>query len=76
MRIASLISEDDKNVSLGRVAFWILLGIACYFWFKEIKFPDTLYYFFAYVTIYNFGKKALSTITEVVVPKLKSTSEI
>ena len=76
MRFVSLFSEDNQNISLGRTAFWILLGFSSYFWFKEIKFPETLYYFFSYVTLYNFGKKGLDTITDLVpLLKLGKTTE-
>ena len=64
MRIISLISDDGTNLSMGRVAFWILLSISTYFWFKEIKFPETLYYFVSYVILYNFGKKPVDAVQD------------
>lgn len=64
MTFKTLISEDGINVSLGRVAFWLLLSFAAYFWFcKAITdFPPTLYSALTTIMLYNFGKKGVEVM--------------
>ena len=38
MNFKSLISEDNKNISMGRITFWILLLILMYFWLGKFVF--------------------------------------
>lgn len=70
MNYWNLISEDNKNISLGRVSFWILMGFSAYFWFCQpaANFPPTLYNILVAVILYNFGKKGL----ELVAPFIES----
>lgn len=66
MNFKSLISEDNENVSIGRVILWILLIACLLFWyFKPKELPDTLYYIFIYVLAYNFGKKLIAPFTKI-----------
>lgn len=64
MKFSSLISEDSKNLSLGRVSFWIVFGISIYFWFRREpdKFPETLFYSFMLLLLYNISKKGFDSI--------------
>ena len=66
MNVWSLISDDSENVSMGKIAFWILMINDIFFWwFKAAKdFPDSLYYITLYVLLYNFGKKLVSPIKD------------
>lgn len=38
MNFKSLISENGKDISMGRVTFWILLSILLYFWLGKFVF--------------------------------------
>lgn len=61
MSFKHLISEDGKNVSLGRLSFWIIFIISLYMWIylkKEI-FEYQAQIFIA-LLLYNLGKKGLS----------------
>jgi hypothetical protein len=62
-----LVSEDGKDVSIGRCSFWIVLGLMIWFWlFSVSAIPPTLITAFEWVMSYNFGKKVLSTASTVV----------
>lgn len=68
MNLKSLISEDGENISMGRVAFWLLFLISILFWtFEPIdKFPPTLFDTFMSMVIYNFGKKGVDVFNNYV----------
>jgi len=38
MNYKSLISENNKDISMGRISFWILLVILIYFWVGKFIF--------------------------------------
>jgi hypothetical protein len=66
MNIKSLISEDNDNVSMGRVAFWLLFIISMFFWITDKKYPNTMYDIFAIIVLYNFSKKGIEVISKYV----------
>lgn len=45
VRFVSLVSEDNEGLSMGRVAFWLLLIASFVYWFAlpTKTFPATLY---------------------------------
>lgn len=61
--LVSLIGEwDDKektyDPSLGRVGFWIALGISIgFFWAKGEDIPSNLFWVLSSLLIYNVGKR-------------------
>ena len=57
-----LVSEDGVNLSVGRLTFWFVLGLATYFWlFKPIgEFPPSLTEMLYISTGYNIVKKGLN----------------
>ena len=56
--IIPLFSEDGKSLSLGRVAFWVVLGAAIPIW-KTCKLDIQLYHFYTLVLLagYNMYSK-------------------
>lgn len=62
----SLISEDMKSLSLGRVAFWIALSYSTWFWFISTStFPSALLEFLYATLGYNLGTKGVSAYQRV-----------
>lgn len=67
-----LITEDNKNISLGRVSFWIVFLILFIYWIMDlyvvancgeiIEVPDSLLYAFFSLLMYNTGKKISGSI--------------
>jgi len=62
MNFKRLVSEDGKNMSLGRVSFWLMLPLMfaywCYFYpFSGKDAPESLLMSFVTVLGYNLGKK-------------------
>lgn len=57
-----LIIGGRDSFSLGRVAFWLVFGLAVYFWLARpsADFPPTLETTLAFVLAYNFGSKAIN----------------
>jgi hypothetical protein len=76
IKVASLISEDNESLSMGRVAFWVLLIADFIYWFaySSKPFPPTLYDMTMCVLIYNFGKKGVSIADDWV--KLKTEKSV
>lgn len=66
----SLISEDMKTLSLGRVAFWLCFFISCYYWFimPLASYPQTLLYLWEAVLAYNFASKMVKAYQNVRLP--------
>lgn len=62
-----LVSEDGKSFSLGRLSFWIALGISIYFWFFRpvLEFPPSLMEFLFASLAYNLVKKGVSAYQNV-----------
>ena len=59
MEWRSLISEDMKSLSLGRIAFWLALLFCMWFWFHpilSIALPGGLLEFLYATLGYNLGK--------------------
>lgn len=66
VKFVSLVSEDNESLSMGRIAFWILL-VACFiYWFylNTKTFPSTLYEMTLFVLLYNFSKKGVDAFSE------------
>lgn len=62
LNITPLISEDGKNLSLGRLAFWITFIILITYWLYIYPFvnkdvPESLTTAFISALGYNLGKK-------------------
>lgn len=67
-----LITEDSKNISLGRISFWIVFIILLAYWIYDIKMlsecqqpvdvPESLLYCFMTLLIYNISKKITKVI--------------
>lgn len=62
MRFINLISDDNENVSLGRIAFWIVFGFVIYSFVApiigaEYKLPGHLMEVFWGLLGYNVFKK-------------------
>lgn len=62
MNFKSLISSDNKNLSLGRTVFWIVLPFMLVYWgyfypFMDKDAPDSLVTVFISILGYNLGKK-------------------
>lgn len=55
MNYKSLISENNRDISMGRVSFWILTAILIYFWIAKfifllivgIQYSDVILLYFA-----------------------------
>jgi hypothetical protein len=55
MNFKSLISENNRDISMGRVSFWILTAILIYFWVAKfifllilgIQYSDVILLYFA-----------------------------
>ena len=63
MTIKNMISEDGKQVSIGRLTFWLLLFVCLYFWlYLHADAPDTLHESWIWIMFYNLGKKILPVI--------------
>lgn len=61
MNLKHLISEDNKNVSLGRLSFWILFLSSLYFWvYLKKDIFDTQSQMLIVLLLYNLGKKGLN----------------
>lgn len=60
----SLISEDGSRASLGRIMLWLFTVFCMYFWFTKAdpnnNPPDTLFYAWSMLLMYNFGKKPVN----------------
>lgn len=62
MNYRHLISENDEDISTGRVAFWICFAVLIWFWIRiglgsAIDVPESLWYSFFALLGYNMGKK-------------------
>lgn len=67
-----LITEDNKNISLGRISFWIVFAILLVYWIIDlyiiancgeiVEVPDSLLYAFFSLLMYNTGKKISNVI--------------
>ena len=68
MKLNGLVSEDGIVLSLGRVSFWVVLGMSAYFWYvRSIEaFPPTLYSVLSGLLLYNFSKKGLESLDKYV----------
>lgn len=71
----NLISEHDDNVSLGRIAFWIILGYMCVFWAKQWEIPETLFWSWTTIVGYNLIKKPISITQDYLVGKKITITE-
>jgi hypothetical protein len=60
-----LVVGTRKTASLGRVAFWLVFGMAVYFWFGRpvAEFPPTLGDTLWVVLAYNLGGKAVNNFS-------------
>jgi hypothetical protein len=59
-----LVCDDrKKNLSLGRVAFWLVFGLAVYFWLGRpaAEFPPSLVEILMSCLAYNLGSKGINT---------------
>jgi hypothetical protein len=58
-KLAGLVIGNRRTWSLGRVAFWLVFGMAVYFWFRRpvAEFPPTLAETLCAVLAYNLGGK-------------------
>lgn len=63
----TLLSEDRKTLSLGRIAFWIALGYSTWFWFHPFgaTFPPALLEFLYATLAYNLGAKGIGAYQRV-----------
>ena len=54
------------SFSLGRVAFWLMLGLSVWFWLTQSvdAFPPSLENALTYVLAYNFGGKMTGQINQ------------
>ena len=61
---AGLVIGGRETLSLGRVAFWLVMGLAVYFWLARppSDFPPTLGEALWVVLAYNFGGKAVNAL--------------
>jgi len=59
MTIKNLISEDGKQISIGRLTFWLLLFVCLWFWFHRAETPQTLFDAWTAMVLYNLGKKGI-----------------
>lgn len=66
-----LICEQDKNVSVGRVAFWIVMFIMVFMWLAQWPVPESLVWSWTTIVGYNLVKKPLGTVDEYVKNKNK-----
>ena len=57
MRWQSLVSEDNKNISQGRVWLNLLLLLSCSIWLRDKDIPMGLGSIIGTFLMYNFGKK-------------------
>ena len=57
--MAGLLVSNRYSCSLGRVAFWIVLGLAIYFWLARPveEFPHSLEQVLMFLLVYNLGGK-------------------
>ncbi|MDR1921533.1 MAG: hypothetical protein LBS31_07310 [Candidatus Adiutrix sp.] len=53
-----------STCSLGRVAFWLVFGLAVYFWVVRPPeaFPESLESALGYLLMYNLGGKAINRV--------------
>ena len=78
--IYSLVQEPDgsKHLSLGRVAFWGVLGVAMYVWVNQGQdIPSTMENFLILIVSYVFGGKVVNGAKDLVgmVKKSKASSD-
>ena len=71
----TLLSEDKKCLSLGRVAFWIALLYSTWFWFHPIStFPPALLEFLYATLAYNLGRAGVNAYQNVRIPSFTQQS--
>jgi uncharacterized BrkB/YihY/UPF0761 family membrane protein len=57
-----LFTEDDKRLSVGRLAFWIVLFIACFKWILDKEIGIYHNAVLGFLIAYNLGKKAFAIL--------------
>ncbi len=60
--LKGLVVGGRKTLSLGRVAFWLVFGLAVYFWLgRPVEaFPPSLEMALGFVLAYNLGSKGIN----------------
>lgn len=58
----SLVMEEDKKLSLGRISYWIVLGLAVKIWWKGSDIGTNLLYFLMLLLVYSLGKKGIEIV--------------
>lgn len=63
--LAGLVIGGRNTASLGRVAFWLVFGMAVYFWLARppADFPPTLGDALWVVLAYNLGSKGINSFS-------------
>lgn len=63
--LAGLVIGGRNTASLGRVAFWLVFGLAVYFWLARplADFPPTLGDALWVVLAYNLGSKGINSFS-------------
>jgi hypothetical protein len=64
-KVIGLVAGTRQTASLGRVAFWLVFGLAVYFWLwrPAAEFPQTLGDTLWVVLAYNLGGKAVNNFS-------------
>lgn len=61
MSLKHLISEDNKNISLGRLSFWVMFLSSLYFWvYLKREIFEYQSQILIVLLLYNLGKKGLN----------------
>ena len=63
--LSGLVVGGRDTASLGRVAFWLVFGLAVYFWLARPveAFPPSLETALGFVLAYNLGGKAVNNFS-------------
>lgn len=58
---------ENNQLSLGRIAFWIVFGISIYFWLTQpiAAFPPSLFEALLITMSYNLAKRGMETYKNV-----------
>ena len=65
MNLKRLISENGKDISLGRTTFWVMFVVSLWYWVAlRQDTPNTLFNSWWIVLLYNFGKKGINVLSK------------
>lgn len=65
MNLKRLISENGKDISLGRTTFWVMFVVSLWYWVVlRQDTPNTLFNSWWIVLLYNFGKKGINVLSK------------